>query len=92
MQINIGANGTAADRFINHSDVAERERDNIMIRKIIQDISSGYNVQVRELIAEVKEESVGLSESEIDEEKLGLNICIPDTLKDNNYTFSGIHS
>ncbi|KAA6400563.1 MAG: hypothetical protein EZS28_003914 [Streblomastix strix] len=62
--INMGANSTVVDGFTHHSDVASTVR---------QYYDKNSCEILRALIAEVKEESVGESESEIEaEEELGL--------------------
>ncbi|KAA6354429.1 MAG: hypothetical protein EZS28_050044, partial [Streblomastix strix] len=72
-QINMGANATAVDRFIHHSDIANIVRQYYDIKN---------NDKLRELIAEVKEECVGESESETEaEEKLDLVNHTPGTME-----------
>ncbi|KAA6376098.1 MAG: hypothetical protein EZS28_028374, partial [Streblomastix strix] len=70
--INMGANATAVDRFTHHSDVASTVR---------QYYDKNNNDKVRLLIAEVKKESAGESESEIEaEEEYGLANHTPGTM------------
>ncbi|KAA6321320.1 MAG: hypothetical protein EZS28_054568, partial [Streblomastix strix] len=70
--INMGANATAVDRFTHHSDVASTVR---------QYYDKNNNDKVRALIAEVKEENAGESESEIEaEEELCLLNHTPGTM------------
>ncbi|KAA6393483.1 MAG: hypothetical protein EZS28_010986 [Streblomastix strix] len=71
-QNKIGANATAVDRFTHHSDVASTVR---------QYYNKNNNNKVRALIAEVKEESAGESESEIEaDEELRLADHTPGTV------------
>ncbi|KAA6400958.1 MAG: hypothetical protein EZS28_003521 [Streblomastix strix] len=70
--INMGANATAVDRFTHHSDVVSTVR---------QYYDKNNKDTVRALIVEVKEESAGESESEVEaEEELGLANHTPGTM------------